>query len=80
MSGIVLSYALVMFMMIANYQSNMNRVKDPDFLYTAKTLEHKVPYPAFVSQNDELMMQSPVYWDNRLNYKLNDYFYNGNYK
>lgn len=80
MSGIVLSYALVMFMVIANYQTNVNRVKDPDFLYAAKTLGYKVPYPGFVSQNDELMMQSPVYWHNRLNYKLNDYFYNGNYK
>lgn len=80
MIGIVLSYALVIFMLVANYQSNLNRVKDPDFLYAAKTLKHKVPYPNFISQNDELMMQSPVYWHNRLNYKFNDYFFNSNYK
>ncbi|KAE9560626.1 hypothetical protein ATN92_10850 [Companilactobacillus bobalius] len=67
-------------MLIANHQSNMNRVQDPDFLYEYETLKHKVPYPGFVSQSDELMMQSPVYWHNRLNYKFNDYFFNGNYK
>ena len=80
LAGIICSYALVMLMMFSNHQANLSRVNDPEFLYEDKTLKYKVPYPDYVSQNDELMMQSPVYWHNRLNYKFSDYFYNSNYK
>lgn len=80
--GIVvcLSYLVVMTMMLSNYQVNLKRVADDDFLYEEKTLKHKVPYPNYVASNDSLMMQSPMYWHNRLGFKFNDYFYNKKYK
>lgn len=77
---VISSYGLVMSMMIANYQTNLKRVDDHDFLRESKTLKQKVPYPNYVALNDMLIMQSPEYWHNRLNYQFNDYFYNKQYK
>lgn len=74
-----LTYLMVMFIMITNYQSNITRVNNENFLHNNETLEYKVPHSRYVFQNDSLIMQSPTYWDNRLNYKFEDYFYNWNY-
>ena len=77
---IACAYLLIMFMTISNYHANLKRVSDPDFLYSSKMLKYQVPYPNYVSQKDMLIMQSPTYWKGKLNFKLKDYFYNGQYK
>lgn len=77
---VLIGYGAVMFMMASNYQVNMQRVNDNEFLYEYKLLKRKVPYSQYVSVDDMKMMQSPIYWRNRLNFKWKDYFYNGVYK
>jgi len=77
---IACAYLLIMFMTVSNYHANLKRVNDPDFLYSYKMLKYQVPYPDYVSQKDMLIMQSPTYWKGKLNFKLKDYFYNGQYK
>lgn len=77
---VLIGYAIIMFMMVSNYQVNLQRVSNSEFLYEDKPLTKKVPYPEYVSVNDMGIMQSSGYWRNRLNFKWQDYFYNGTYK
>ncbi|WP_334352925.1 DUF6056 family protein [Companilactobacillus sp. HBUAS56257] len=77
---VISSYGLVMSMMITNFQVNLKRVDNNEFLRESEVLKQKVPYPNYVALNDMLIMQSPEYWHNRLNYEFNDYFYNKQYK
>lgn len=77
---ISVAYVLIMFMTISNYQTNLKRVNNHDFLYRNEMLKFRVPYPNYVSQKDMLIMQSPSYWHGKLHYGFKDYLYNGNYK
>jgi len=72
-------YVTTLFIMVSNYQSNIQRIQDNAFITEYKSLKHKVPYPRYVMLDDSLIMQSPTYWHNKMNFKYNDYFYNGHY-
>lgn len=77
---IFITYSLTMFMMMANYHSNIQRVNDNSFLSESRLLKYKVPYNNYVFLNDTLNMQSSEYWNNKLSFKTSDYIFNSYYK
>jgi len=53
--------------MTLNYQANMNRVQDEQFLAGKTSLKAHVPFRKYVLSNDALLQQSGLYWKEYLN-------------
>jgi len=53
--------------MTMNYQANMSRVQDEQFLAGKTSLKAHVPFRKYVLSNDALLQQSGLYWKEYLN-------------